>query len=141
RRSRNNKSTLRYFLIIIASGLLLPFGEAGVQRGGRTDWNLKAPWGGTRQDATRDPRPPFKIFDNVYYVGLQTVCAYLVTTSNGLVLIDATYAETADSVLNSIHMLGFDPANIEYIFISRSHINHLGGVVKIKSVAGSTCGS
>ena len=99
--------------------LLLPFGEAGVQRGGRTDWNLKAPWGGTRQDATRDPRPPFKIFDNVYYVGLQTVCAYLVTTSNGLVLIDATYAETADSVLNSIRALGFDPANIKYILITK----------------------
>src|SRR6266850_5302751 len=130
----------RYFLIIVASALLLPFGEAGVQRAGRTDWNLKAPWGGTRQDATRDPRPPFKIFDNVYYVGLQTVCAYLVTTSNGLVLIDATYAETADSVLNSIRTLGFEPANIKYIFVTHSHTDHLGGAARIKQVSGAPVG-
>ncbi len=114
--------------------------EAGIQRGGRTDWNLKAPWGGTRQDATRNPRTPFKIFDNVYYVGLETVCAYLVTTSTGLVLIDATYADTADAVLNSVRMLGFDPANIKYIFITHSHTDHLGGAAKIKQVSGAPVG-
>jgi metallo-beta-lactamase class B len=129
-----------YVVAIFASVLLLSFGEAGIQRGERTDWNLKAPWGGTRQDATREPRTPFKIFDNVYYVGLQTVCAYLVTTSNGLVLIDATYAETADSVLNSIRTLGFDPANIKYIFITHSHTDHLGGAAKIKQVSGAPVG-
>src|SRR3989442_2413449 len=93
-------------LLLCAFPVSLSEAEAGIQRGGRTDWNLKAPWGGTRQDATRNPRTPFKIFDNVYYVGLETVCAYLVTTNNGLVLIDATYAETADAVLNSIRLLG-----------------------------------
>ena len=99
-----------------------------------------APWGGTRQDATRNPRTPFKIFDNVYYVGLETVCAYLVTTSTGLVLIDATYADTADAVLNSVRMLGFDPANIKYIFITHSHTDHLGGAAKIKQVSGAPVG-
>ena len=47
-------------------------------------------------------KAPFKTFNNVYYVGLQTVAAYLITTSDGLVLLDATYSQTANLVLESI---------------------------------------
>jgi hypothetical protein len=32
---------------------------------------------------------PFKMFDNIYYVGLQTVSVFLIPTSDGLMLIDA----------------------------------------------------
>jgi hypothetical protein len=39
---------------------------------------------------------PFKIFDNVWYVGIQTSSPYLVTTSAGHLLFDATWDETAD---------------------------------------------
>lgn len=130
----------RYFLLIVAIVLLLPFVEAGAQRGERPNWNLKAPWGATRQDGTRDPKTPFKIFDNVYYVGLETVSAYLITTNSGLVLIDATYAETADAVMNSIRMLGFNPADIKYVFVTHSHTDHLGGAAKIKQVTRAPVG-
>lgn len=130
----------RCFLLTVAISLLLPLGSAGAQRGERTNWNLKAPWGGTRQDATRNPKTPFKIFDNVYYVGMETVCAYLVTTNNGLVLIDTTWAETADAVLNSIRTLGFKPTDIKYIFVTHSHTDHLGGAAKIKQLSGAPVG-
>src|SRR5262245_18985713 len=70
-------------------------------------WQGKAP--------TEQPAEPFKIFDNIYYVGLQTVGAYLITTSDGLVLLDATYPETADYVLDSIRKVGFDPKNVKYL--------------------------
>lgn len=130
----------RYLLITVAISLLLPVGGAGAQRGERPNWNLKAPWGATRQDATRNPKTPFKIFDNVYYVGLETVCAYLVTTNNGLVLIDSTYAETADAVLNSVRTLGFNPADIKYVFVTHSHTDHLGGAAKIKQASGAQIG-
>ena len=130
----------RYFLLIAAISFLLPVSQAGAQRGARTDWNLKAPWGATRQDATRDPKTPFKIFDNVYYVGLQTVSAYLITTNSGLVVIDATYAETGDAVLNSIRTLGFNPADIKYVFVTHSHTDHLGGAAKIKQVSHAPVG-
>ncbi len=129
----------RYFLMIVAMFLLL-VGQAGAQRGGRTDWNLRAPWGATRQDATHNPKTPFKIFDNAYYVGLQTVCAYLITTNSGLVLIDTTYADTADAVLNSVRTLGFNPADIKYVFVTHSHTDHLGGAGKIKQVTRAQVG-
>src|SRR5436190_11357724 len=113
RSNRKNKHEA-ILLVILATPLLLSVTDAQAQRGARTDWNTKGPWAATRQDATREPKTSFKIFDNVYYVGLQTVCAYLVTTNkNGLVLIDTTYAETADAVLNSIRTLGFNPSDID----------------------------
>ncbi len=58
-------------------------------------------------------REPFKIFDNLYYVGIDTVSAYLVTTSDGLIMIDTTYADSAEMVLENVRTLGLDPANIE----------------------------
>src|SRR6188508_3491916 len=79
------------------------------------DWNLimfptnrSAPMDQQRKD-------PVKLFDNVYSVGVQTVCAFLIPTSAGLVLVDTTYPETADLLLDNIRKAGFDPATIRYI--------------------------
>src|SRR4029434_10327470 len=56
-------------------------------------------------------------------------------TSQGLILIDGTYADSADMVLDSIRKLKFDPANIKYIVITHSHTDHFGGVGRIKQEA------
>ena len=113
----------------------------------RVDWGAKAHWrqwdtpppgGGTGREASR--RAPFKIFDNVYYVGLHNVAAYLVTTSAGLVLIDATYPDTADWVLESIRTLGFNPSDLRYVFVSHAHGDHSGGAAHIQQVTGARVG-
>lgn len=86
---------------------------------------VRTQWAGLPLTAERVE--PFKIFDNVYYVGVQVVGSYLITTSDGLILIDATYAETSDLVLDSIRKLGFDPMNIKYLIITHEHADHFGG--------------
>ena len=106
----------------------------------RVNWNLRAPWAETRQDALRDNKTPFKIFDNVYYVGLQTVCAYLIDTGEGLVLIDSTYVDTGDAVLENVRTLGFDPEDLEYIFVTHSHTDHVGGAARIQEISGARVG-
>src|SRR5262245_61635439 len=89
----------------------------------RINWNANTPWG-PREGAImglgvdQQKTDPFKIFDNLYYVGLRSVAAYLVTTSDGLVLIDAGYGLTGDLILDSIRGLGFNPANIRYILLT-----------------------
>ena len=50
-------------------------------------------------------------------------------------LIDATTAAGAETVVNSIKKLGFDPANIKYILISHGHNDHFGGAGRIKQMA------
>lgn len=88
----------------------------------------------------KQQKDPFKIFDNVYSVGFQTVSAYLVTTTGGLVLIDSGWAETSDLLVNSIRKLGFDPANIKYIFVTHSHTDHFGGVPKVQQLSSARVG-
>jgi len=83
---------------------------------------------------------PFKIVDNVFYVGLETVAAYLVPTSEGLILIDTTYADTADIVIDNVRKLGQDPARIKYILITHGHPDHAGGATRIKELTGARVG-
>ena len=85
-------------------------------------------------------REAFKIFDNLYYVGIDTVSAYLVTTSDGLIMIDTTFADSADMVLENVRTLGFDPADIEYVFVSHGHGDHSAGAPRIQEVTGASVG-
>jgi metallo-beta-lactamase class B len=81
---------------------------------------------------------PFRIFDNIYFVGNEAVSSYLITTSDGLVLIDATNALMVDRTLDNIRQLGFDPKDIKYVFITESHEIHYGGAAQIKAETGAT---
>ena len=81
---------------------------------------------------------PFQIFDNVYFVGNEAVSSYLITTSDGLVLIDATNAIMVNSTLENVRQLGFDPLDIKYVFITEAHEIHYGGAAQIKAATGAT---
>ena len=39
-------------------------------------------------------REPFKIFDNLYYVGIKWVSAWVLDTGDGLILLDTLYGKT-----------------------------------------------
>jgi metallo-beta-lactamase class B len=110
----------------------------------QVNWNQKMPWGPLEAAVrarwasyplTAQKVEPFKVFDNVSYVGIQVVGAYLINTSAGLILIDTTYAETADLVVESIRKLGFDPANIKYILITHQHADHFAGAGRVLAAA------
>lgn len=82
----------------------------------------------------QEQKDPVKLFDNVYYVGDQTVSSYLLTTSAGLILVDTTFPETVNFVLDNIRKLGFDPANLKYVFSTHAAPDHYGGSGRIKQV-------
>ena len=75
---------------------------------------------------------PYKAFDNVYYVGICWVSAWLLTSSQGHVLIDTLYGPYTDQLLANIRALGFDPKDIKLVVITHGHIDHAGGAA-IKS--------
>ncbi len=116
----------------------------GEGQGAQINWNQRMPWGPLEAAVrlrwaglplTAQKTEPFKVFDNIYYVGIQVVGSYLVTTNAGLILIDTTYAETGDLVLEGIRKLGLDPANIKYIVITHQHADHFAGAGRILQVA------
>lgn len=141
----------RFFLCTMALVLTASLVDGQARQGGggaaqapQTNWNQKMPWGPLEVAVrlrwqglplTAQKTEPFKVFDNIYYVGIQVVGAYLITTSAGLILVDATYAETGDLVLESIRKLGLDPANIKYILITHQHADHFAGVGRVLQVA------
>ena len=114
----------------------------GADQPNQNKWNAKGPWGKTERSAPIEAqrKKPFKLFDNVWYVGFQTVSVYLVSTSDGLVLIDSGYARTVDWLLENIRTAGFDPANVKYIFVTHSHVDHASGAARMKQVTGARVG-
>ena len=80
--------------------------------------------------------PPTKLFDNLYYVGLNSVGAYVVKTSDGLILLDSlnNTDDVRNTLLPGMKRLGLDPAQIKYVVISHGHGDHYGGA---KYIAGA----
>ncbi len=91
-------------------------------------------------DFNAQTRDAFKIFDNLYYIGVDLVSAYLITTSDGLIVIDSLFAASHDQLMSNIHAVGFDPADVEYIFISHGHGDHAEGAPLLKQATGARVG-
>jgi metallo-beta-lactamase class B len=81
--------------------------------------------------------PPFKIFDNLYYVGLDFVCAYVIRTSGGLILVDTLFGQYSDYTAKAMQQLGLDPKDVKYIVITHGHDDHYAGVKTMKALTGA----
>jgi metallo-beta-lactamase class B len=84
--------------------------------------------------------PPFKIFDNLYYVGIDWVSSYLVVTDDGLILIDALYRNYPAHIIQSIKELGFDPKEIKYILCTHGHFDHCEGADTLQKITHARIG-
>ena len=70
---------------------------------------------------------PFEIMDGLYYVGNTTVSCHLLTSDNGLILIDSTFPHTVPMLLSSISKLGFNPSDVKVVIGTHAAIDHTGG--------------
>jgi metallo-beta-lactamase class B len=78
------------------------------------------------------PVVPFKIIDNIYYVGASDVTSYLITTSKGHILIDSGLPETVPQITANIAKLGFKLADVKIILNSHAHYDHAGGIAELR---------
>ena len=83
------------------------------------------------------PVKPFRIIDSIYYVGASDVTSFLIATSEGLILLDGGFAETASQILANVRALGYDPGNIRILLNSHAHYDHAGGLAELKRVTGA----
>ena len=70
---------------------------------------------------------PFKIADNIYYIGDKWVSSYLVVTVKGLVVIDTLNYPFSRWLPMNIKKLGFSLKDIRYLMITHGHSDHVGG--------------
>jgi len=80
---------------------------------------------------------PFKVFDNLYYVGPGYVGVWLIPTSAGIIMIDSAQEPYVDFVMDNVKKAGFDLKDIKYILISHGHLDHFGGAARIQEASGA----
>ena len=78
--------------------------------------------------ASDPPIEPTKIFDNVYVIGNQGTVAYVIATSDGLLMLDSLAANQVETqLLPGFQKLGLDPAKVKVIVMGHGHADHFGG--------------
>ncbi len=83
------------------------------------------------------PFEPFQLIDNIYYVGTDGIAAYIIKTSQGLILLDTALPESTGMIKANIAKLGFKLADIKIILNSHAHFDHTGGLAEIKKDTGA----
>ena len=108
----------------ILLSLLLFFAVSGVaQAQARPDWT--------------EPFPAYRIIDNVYYVGSKGLASYLITTSEGLILINSNLESSVPQIRESVEKLGFKFSDIKILLISHAHWDHCAGSALLKELTGA----
>ncbi len=71
---------------------------------------------------------PVKVFDNLYFVGQSEYSVWAITTSEGIIVLDAIYDYSIEEEVDGgLKKLGLDPAKIKYAVVSHAHPDHFAG--------------
>jgi metallo-beta-lactamase class B len=80
---------------------------------------------------------PFRIIGNVYYVGSQDLASYLITTPQGLILINSNLVSSVPQIKKNVEALGFHFNDVKILLISHGHWDHAAGSAEIKRLTGA----
>ena len=84
-----------------------------------------------------EPFPPFRIAGNLYYVGSKGLASYLITTSQGHILINSDLEANVPMIRTSIEQLGFKFSDVKILLISHAHWDHDAGSALVKKLTGA----
>jgi metallo-beta-lactamase class B len=85
-----------------------------------------------------EPIKPYRVVGNIYYVGSEGLSAWLITSSEGHVLLDSgPSADGAKLIEGNIATLGFKLADVKILINSHAHFDHAGGTAQLKADTGA----
>ena len=99
--------------------------------------------GGTRtlsaqtDPAWIEPFPSFRIAGNLYYVGSKGLANYLITTSEGHILINSDLEANVPLIQASVEKMGFRFSDVKILLISHAHWDHNAGSALVKRITGA----
>ena len=77
---------------------------------------------------------PYRVFDNLYFVGTKIHSAWALTTTDGIVLLDTLFDYAVEpEIVEGLTTLGLDPRSIRYVLISHAHGDHDQGAALLQS--------
>ena len=81
---------------------------------------------------------PYKVFDNLYFLGTQIHSAWALTTSAGIIVIDTLFDyASGPEIVDGLSALGLNPKDIKYVLISHAHGDHDQGAAMLQSRYGA----
>jgi len=118
------------------------------RRAAGTEWATAADFFAMTADEIRpllpssreDPTEPVKVFDNLYLIGSKQVVVWTITTTDGIVLIDAGGEPGAERLLAGLKQLGLDPGTIRYVLVAHGHSDHFAGAKPLQDRFGARVG-
>lgn len=76
---------------------------------------------------------PYKVFDNLYFIGTRIHSAWALTTSDGIIVIDTLYDYAVEAeIVDGLTTLGLDPRTVKYVLISHAHGDHDQGAALLQ---------
>jgi metallo-beta-lactamase class B len=82
--------------------------------------------------------PPFKVFDNFYWLGTRQHSSWALQTSAGIIIIDTNFAwATEPEIIEGMTKLGLNPRDIKYVIISHAHGDHDQGAAELQKRYGA----
>ena len=123
RPSRTSSSDRRLLLCLCLLTLTLSTSSAQSYGPGRADWTA--------------PIAPFRIANNLYYVGSKDLASYLIVTSAGDILINSSLESSPALIEKSIAQLGFHITDVKILLISHAHFDHCAGSAQILKMTGA----
>lgn len=80
------------------------------------------------------PIKSYRVVGNIYYVGSEGLPAYLITSSQGHILLDSGQsAEGGKLIERGIQSLGFQLADVKILINTHAHYDHAGGFAQLKA--------
>src|SRR5437870_6901237 len=83
------------------------------------------------------PFPAHRVMGNIYYVGSKGLASYLITTSQGNILINSSLEGSVPMIRESIEKLGFHFSDTKILVISHAHWDHCAGSAMVKKLTGA----
>ena len=89
----------RFFLLFVAAVFIPSQLPAQTHKALTVEEAVKRDINGTEEQRTKQ-FPPYRIIGNIYYVGAETQASFLVSTSQGLILINSNFEKSVPEIKN-----------------------------------------
>ena len=83
------------------------------------------------------PFPPYRVIDDIYYVGSNEIAQFLITTPAGHILLDTGFEASVPLLRENIESLGFRYRDIKLILTSHAHIDHVQAHALVRRQTGA----
>ncbi|HLY59737.1 MAG TPA: subclass B3 metallo-beta-lactamase [Terriglobia bacterium] len=121
--SEQKFSTIMRLTLPLCLWIFMPAFTHALRAQGSPDWT--------------EPFPAYRVIGNIYYVGSRGLASYLVTTSEGDILINSSLESSPPLIRASVEKLGLRFSDIKILLISHAHWDHCAGSAKIKELTGA----